>query len=242
MNKELTDKLDYELNDIYNSTNFKNVNVDEELGVLYDKFNDRVLNLLEKYKDEAYDYYKKREEFTSKVVDPVNEKVKKILLDLKREYNEKYSDDFKYQVASSYSAKMNLIGESDIDYFILFKPLTEERLIKMSQLITRKGFDFQKTVNPDRKNNLYYAFETVIDGVEVEFKVRDFYYSRNVIDLHQFIDEKLDQHVKVLLTYAKHQLKLRSKEDKNFKGYNMFKTLFYNYCFKGIEDAFYIIA
>jgi len=169
-------------------------------------------------------------------------KLKKILSDVQTEFTEKFNDHFTFQVASSYSAKMNLIGESDIDYFILFKPLTEERLIKTSQILAKYGLDFDKTINPDKKHNLYYVFNTVIDGVEVEFKVRDYYYSKNVIALHDFIDNKLDDHLKVLLTYAKYQLKLKSKEDKSFRGYNMFKTLFYNYCFKGIEDAFYIIA
>ena len=53
-------------------------------------------------------------------------------------------------------------------------------------------------------------------------------------------NNKLDYDIKVLLTYVKYQLKLKSKEDKSFKGYNLFKTVFYNYCFKDIEDAFYI--
>lgn len=239
---ELVDTLGKELDNIYISTNFNNPNVNEELTILSNKFENKIITLLEKYSEPAKEYYQKREEFSNKIVDPVNEKVKAILLGVKKEYEIKFNDSFDYQVASSYSAKMNLIGESDIDYFILFKPLTDERSIKISQILTKYGFEFEKTMNPNMKHNTYYVFSNVIDNVEVEFKVRDYYYTKNVIRLHDYIDNKLDQNLKVLLTFAKYQLKLKSKEDKTFKGYNMFKTILYNYCFKDIEDAFYIIA
>jgi hypothetical protein len=239
---ELVDILGKELDNIYSTTNFNNPNVNEELTILSDKFEKKIITLLEKYSEQAKEYYQKREEFSNRIVDPVNEKVKDILLNVKKEYEEKFNDSFNYQVASSYSAKMNLIGESDIDYFILFKPLTDERSIKISQILTKYGFEFEKTMNPNMKHNTYYVFSTVIDNVEVEFKVRDYYYTKNVIRLHDYIDNKLDTNLKVLLTFAKYQLKLKSKEDKTFKGYNMFKTILYNYCFKDIEDAFYIIA
>lgn len=239
---ELVDTLGKELDDIYSSTNFNNENINEELTILSDKFDNKIITLLEKYSDQAEEYYQKREEFSNRIVDPVNQKVKDILLNVKKEYEEKFNDYFDYQVASSYSAKMNLIGESDIDYFILFKPLTDERSIKISQILIKYDFEFDKKINPLLTNNTYYVFSRVIDDVEVEFKVRDYYYTKNVIRLHDYIDNKLDQHIKILLTFAKYQLKLKSKEDKTFKGYNMFKTIFYNYCFKDIEDAFYIIA
>jgi hypothetical protein len=242
MNSDLVNKLGDELEKIYSTTNFKNKNVDEEIQIIYDKFNDKIINLLKNYKKEAEEYYTKREEYSKKIVDPVNEKVKNILKEIKKDFEERFEETFEYQVASSYSAKMNLIGESDIDYFILFKPLNTEKAIKISQILDKYDFIFDKTINPHLINNSYYVFSKVIDDVEVEFKVRDHYYAQSVIDLHQFIDDKLDKDIKILLTYAKYQLKLKSKEDKNFKGYNMFKTIFYNYCFKGIKDAFYIIA
>jgi len=242
MNTDFVDKLSKELDDIYSTTNFKNSDVDKELNILANKFEDKIISLLQNYKNDAKEYYQKREDYSNKVVDPVNKKVSKILMDVKNEFETKFNDHFDYQVASSYSAKMNLIGESDIDYFILFKPLTDERTIKISQILTKHGFEFDKTINPHQKHNTYFVFNTIIDDVEVEFKVRDYYYSKNVIELHDYIDNKLDKDLKILLTFAKYQLKLKSKEDKNFKGYNMFKTIFYNYCFKGIEDAFYIIA
>jgi len=242
MDNNFITKLNELLENIYNSTNFSNLDVNSEINTLYNKFDKTVLPLLKNYKDAAVEYYKKREEYSTKTVDPVNEKVKQILKLLKDEYTQTFNDKFNIQVASSYSAKMNLIGESDIDYFILFKPLTSERLINISQSLVKYNFHFDKVINKEKVNNVYYVFGTEIDGVEVEFKVRDEYYAKSVIALHDYIDNKLDQDLKILLTYAKYQLKLKSKEDKNFKGYNLFKTVFYNYCFKDIEDAFYIIT
>ena len=110
-----------------------------------------------------------------------------------------------------------------------------------NKLLEKYNFKFQKVRNIDKVDNVYYVYDQVIDGIEVEVKVRDLMYSRSVVALHNYIDNKLDPKLKVLLTYAKYQLKLKSKEDKSFRGYDMFKTVFYNYCFKDIEDAFYII-
>lgn len=236
----LTEDLNNELEKIYNSTNFNNKNINQELTILHDKFLKNVISLLKNHEKEAKEYYLKREEYSKKNVDPVNEKVKDIIKRLTDEYSKRYDDDFTSQVASSYSAKMNLIGESDIDYFILFRPLTQERLINISQLLEKYNFTFDKIMNKEKVNNIYYVYNTIIDDIEVEIKVRDIFYTKSVIQLHNFIDNELDKDTKILLTYAKYLLKSKSKEDKSFKGYNLFKTLFYNYCFKDIEDSFYI--
>ena len=241
LDTEFVKKLTNELQKIYSTTNFKNNNVNEELNILVKKFDQSVLPILEKEIDKAKEYYAKREEYSNNTVDPVNDKVKEIIQDIKNEYNNLYNDQLTYTVASSYSSKMNLIGESDIDYFILFKPLSPERLINISQLLQKYNFKFDKVHNKDKVNNIYYVYQQIIDGIEVEMKVRDLYYSRSVVALHEYTDNKLDQHLKILFTYAKYQLKLESKQDKSFKGYDMFKTIFYNYCFKDIDDAFYII-
>ena len=241
LDSEFVKKLANELQKIYTTTNFKNNNVNEELNMLVKKFDQSVLPILEEEVDKAKEYYAKREEYSNNTVDPVNDKVKEIIQDIKNEYNNLYNDQLTYTVASSYSSKMNLIGESDIDYFILFKPLSPERLINISQLLQKYNFKFDKVHNKDKVNNIYYVYQQIIDGIEVEMKVRDLYYSRSVVALHEYTDNKLDQHLKILFTYAKYQLKLESKQDKSFKGYDMFKTIFYNYCFKDIDDAFYII-
>jgi hypothetical protein len=245
LDNSFVDKLNIELEKIYNSTNFKNNNIDEELCILVSKMDDSVIPLLKEYTARASQYYKEREEYSNRVVDPVNEKVKIIIENIKKEYLKLHNDELTYTVASSYSSKMNLIGESDIDYFILFKPLTTERLINISQLLQKYNLKFYKVMNKDKVDNIYYVYQIIIDDIEVEFKVRDLYYSRSVVALHDYTDNKLDQNLKILFTYAKYQLKLKSKEAKknneSFKGYDLFKTLFYNYCFKDIDDAFYII-
>jgi hypothetical protein len=241
MDNNFVIKLNDFLEKILNSIHFDNSDINYELNNLHNIFNEKVVSFLEEYTDRANEYYKQREEYSNKNVDPVNEKVKVIIKNIKSEYLKLFNEELTYSVASSYSAKMNLIGESDIDYFILFKPLTTDKLIKISQLLEKYNFKFQKIRNSDKVDIVYYVYDQVIDGIEVEVKVRDLMYSRSVIALHNYIDNKLDKDLKILLTYAKYQLKLKSKEDKSFKGYDLFKTIFYNYCFTDIDDAFYII-
>jgi hypothetical protein len=159
LDSEFVKKLANELQKIYTTTNFKNNNVNEELNMLVKKFDQSVLPILEEEIDKATEYYAKREEYSNKTVDPVNDKVKKIIEDIKNEFNNIYNDQLTYTVASSYSSKMNLIGESDIDYFILFKPLTPERLINISQLLQKYNFKFDKVHNKDKVNNIYYVFK-----------------------------------------------------------------------------------
>lgn len=241
MDNTFIEKLNIELEKIYSTTNFKNSNINEELGSLVIKFDESVIPLLESKQAEAEKYYEEREEYSNKTVDPVNEKVKIIIKDIKDEYKQLFSEEITSTVASSYSAKMNLIGESDIDYFILFKPMTIEKVIQISQLLNKYNFKFEKIGNKSDSKNMYYIYNQFIDGIEVEIKVRDLDNSAAVVALHNYTDVKLDQHLKILMTYAKYQLKLKAKEDKSFKGYNMFKTIFYNYCFKDIEDAYFLI-
>ena len=241
MDNIFVEKLNIELEKIYNTTNFKNSSINEELNILVKKFDKSVVPLLETKKEDAEKYYEKRQEYSNKTVDPVNEKVKIMIQNIKDEYQKLYDEEITSTVASSYSANMNLIGESDIDYFILFKPMTIEKVIKISTIFGKYNFKFEKIGNKNDSVNMYYIFNQFIDNIEVELKVRDLDNSTAVIALHDYTDNKLDQDLKILMTFAKYQLKLKAKEDKSFKGYNMFKTLFYNYCFKDIEDAFFLL-
>ena len=239
LNENFIEKLTLEMEKVYNNID-KNDNGINEINKIYKSFTKNIIPILEKEKKSSNEYYKRREEYSTKIVDPVNEKVKDIIKEISDYYKQTCNDSFTTQVASSYSAKMNLIGESDIDYFILFNELTQEKLINISQVLNKFGFKFDKIMNKTNTKNIYYVFSTIIDYIEVEFKVRDFNNSQGVINLHDFIDNKLDKNLRILFTYAKYQLKIKSKLDKSFEGYNYFKTLFYDYCFKDIKDAFLI--
>jgi hypothetical protein len=241
MDNTFIEKLNIELEKIFNTTNFKNSDINEELNILVEKFNESIIPLLKLNQKEAEKYYQEREEYSNKTVDPVNEKVKIIIENIKEDYKQLHNEEITSTVASSYSAKMNLIGESDIDYFILFEPMTIEKVIQISQLLNKYDFKFEKIGSKTDSKNMYYIYNQFIDDSEVEIKVRDLNNSTAVVGLHDYLDNKLDQHLKILMTYAKYQLKLKAKEDQSFKGYNILKTLIYNYCFKDIKDAFFLI-
>ncbi len=244
LDDDFVNKVSKELETIFEKMDPKNTKVSEEIDKIYNEFNSKILPILKSKEKDAEDYYKRRDEYSRKVVDPVNDKVKKIIDEIKKQYQEKFPNEkiFTNQVASSYSAEMNLIGESDIDYFYLFDGITEEILINISQIFARYGFMFERIGGGKIRENMYYIFNTHVDDIEVDFKVRDVNHSKAVLDLHSFIDNKLDKDLKILFTYAKYQLKLKAKMDKEFKGYNLFKTIFYNYCFKDIDSAFLIIV
>jgi Txe/YoeB family toxin of Txe-Axe toxin-antitoxin module len=233
------EKLTIEIEKIYKNIDKNNDDINE-INKIYTTFNNAVLPILEEKKKEASKYYNRREEYSNKIVHPVNEKVIKIIEELSEYYNKIFNDTFTTQIASSYSAKMNLIGESDIDYFILFDELTMERLIQISQVLLKYNFKFDK-IGGKKIVNTYYIYNTFVNDIEVEFKVRDYKNSSAVRNLHDFIDNKLNINLKILFTYAKYQLKLKSKVDKSFLGYNYFKTIFYNYCFKDIHNPFLIV-
>ena len=73
MDNIFVEKLNIELEKIYNTTNFKNSSINEELNILFKKFDKSVVPLLETKKEDAEKYYEKRQEYSNKTVDPVNE-------------------------------------------------------------------------------------------------------------------------------------------------------------------------
>lgn len=226
------DKLISTVNEVYNTINFSNQNVHEEFNKLSKEFHEKIVPLMKEHEEKAKEYYEKREQYSKEVIDPIAKKAEEELKEILKEYGKK---DVTYQVASSYSAKMNLIKESDVDFFILLKPMTEEKVKKLEKILHEYHFKFEKVGSPGTEN-AYHIFNKHIDDVEVEFKIRDFKVSKGIRGLHKFLDHKLDRDLKILITYTKYILKSGGNKD----AYNKFKTIFFSVCFKDIEGAYYI--
>lgn len=226
------DKLVSAVNEVYSTIDFSNSNIKEELTKLSKEFTEKLVPIMKEKEKEAKEYYNKRKQYSKEVVDPVAKKAKKEMKEILKEYGDK---DVEYQVASSYSAKMNLIKESDVDFFILLKPMTDKKVEKIKTILEKHDFEFEKVGSPNTVN-AYHIFNKDVDGVEVEFKVRDYEASKALQGLHDYLDHKLNKELKILITYTKSVLKASG----NKEVYNKFKTIYFNVCFKDVPGAYYI--
>lgn len=226
------DKLISAVNKVYDTIDFTNQNVHEEFTKLSKEFDEVIVPIMKEHEEKAKEYYEKRETYSKEVVDPVAKKAEEELKEILKEYGKK---DVTYQVASSYSAKMNLIKESDVDFFILLKPMTDEKVEKLDPILKKHGFEFEKIGSPGTIN-AYHIYNKILDGVEVEFKIRDYKASEGIRGLHKVLDHKLPHNLKILITYTKSVLKASGNKD----AYNKFKTIFFSVCFKNVKGAYYI--
>jgi hypothetical protein len=129
-----------------------------------------------------------------------------------------------FESMSSFSANMNLIEYSDIDIGILVKDLNSKEHILLSeikQILITRGFTFIKTKHSHREDR-YHCFEMKLEECIVEVKVRDHDSCKEIVKMHQFIDNELDTETKQILTFLKYKI------HQNKEAYRSFKFLFYN--------------
>jgi hypothetical protein len=117
----------------------------------------------------AEEYYKKRQK-SRKKLKKVHDLVKKNLETLLKKLGIKC----RVVSASSFSADMNLVGESDIDFFIeMDESEPGESFLRLSMALSEMGFHFSKRIfNADDRH--YYSFETIhrSHGLKVEIEVK----------------------------------------------------------------------
>jgi hypothetical protein len=226
------EKLISAVNKVYDTIDFSNPDVHDEFTKLSKIFDEILVPILKEHEEKAREYYEKRETYSKEIVEPVAKKAEEELKEIIKEYGKK---DITYQVASSYSAKMNLIKESDVDFFLLLNPMTDEKVERLGSILKDHGFSFEKVGSPGTVN-AYHIYNKIVDGVEVEFKIRDYSASEGIRGLHTVLDHKLDHTLKILITYAKSVLKASGNKD----AYNKFKTIYFSVCFKDVKGAYYI--
>jgi hypothetical protein len=113
--------------------------------------------------------------------------------------------DISIHLMSSKGAKMHLIVLSeeanmgclsDIDFGVLVKDLTQEKIQTYSNILEKAGYKFSQEINH------YFVFWKQINGIDIEVKLRDFSASLDILQLHQCLDN-LSYQTQQLLTYAK---------------------------------------
>ena len=178
----------------------------------------KIMNIInENWEKEAIRYYDKRtksDERLKKIQKKAFDEIKKCIKDAECFKNIKYV----LVPASSFSAKTNLIGESDIDFGILIKNIDEDKAMCLSNALGKCNYLLTDIRNQDNKSKKHWVFQKYINNVEIEGKVRDYDGFKNILKMHTYTDKKMGKKDKMLTTYTKYILKKYArKEYENFK-------------------------
>lgn len=179
----------------------------------------KILKLTDKnYKQQAEKYYQKRTSLDKKLKKIQDNAIKEVNNCMKKTIN---NIDYEILPASSFSAKTNLIHESDIDFAFLIKNMTKEPIIIAANILGLCGYKFKEIRNIENPKLIHYVFEKYIDNVEIEMKVRDKDGFTELYNIHNYLDNIMDKKTKMLITYLKHLL----QKDKVI--YAKFKMIYY---------------
>jgi hypothetical protein len=195
----------------------------------------KLLPELKKWDLEANKYTEER--------DKQNEDIQKLAnhtTTILRNELEKLNFTTSVKLMSSLTAKTNLIGESDIDIAILVKNLDEDKLFQIIKKLEGQGYRFDYIFNANKIDNKYYSFIKTVDGIPIEVKVRDLDFSLPIVQLHDYLDSKLTNEERRIITFAKYKLKELSKILRNHIIYMRFKKIIYEGYFYYIPNNFRI--
>jgi len=156
----------------------------------YDFLNSELLPVLQNYREEAREYCRHRDLEAGKLASAKNnaEAELKFLF-------ENYPD-VEVILMSSVGANLHLSGTSDIDFGVVVKDLTTDKIETYGTILTRAGYV------PDRETNGYFPYQKKIFNIDIEAKLRDLDNSVKIIELHNCLDQ-LPSETQQLLTYAK---------------------------------------
>jgi hypothetical protein len=162
-----------------------------------------------------------------------------IQMDVEDKINYMFTGKCNFDVipASSFSAGIYLLGESDLDISVPVIGLNQRILIQMSNICGEKGFKFIEIRRMDEPGEEHFVFQKFIDGVEIELKIRYGEYYMNVHHkMHHYLDHDMPERDKMIITWIKSNLKKKSKEV-----YATFKALYYEYALgkAGVDKLLY---
>jgi len=181
-------------------------------------FTDVVTRIHDHDRDEIATYIEKRNE--------ENIRLRAIEKTVKTEI-EKMLGTHEVYSASSFSANTNLSGESDLDFNIPFDAL-DKKLVQLSNNCGLHGYEFSEVRSEDNPG-IHYVFQKIVDGVEIEVKLRHkAFYMEVHHKMHDYLDHHMSQHDKDTITWIKHKLNQLSKQNSSKKkAYKLFKAMYY---------------
>lgn len=217
-----TDEMIKLINQTYNTYHSKTVklNTEERLKNIGDAY----LKLLElgknNFLDEATKYYKIRSKSDKKLL-KIQEKS---INEIKKCLNDVFPDYY-IMPASSFSSKTHLVGDSDIDLMIRIKSITINDIIKITNKLGKCGYMFKSIGTPEDEKLRYIIHGKIINGVEIEVKVRDYEASEFIANLHKYLDSKLTKEQQIFTTYIKYLMKNGGYKNEYWK----FKLIYNEY-------------
>jgi len=217
------------INNTYNVYHSKkeNLSVNERLKGI----NDAYLSLInlgkENFSDEATKYYRTRQK--------INKKLLKIQNKALKEINKCLKDVIDYYIipASSFSSKVHLIGDSDIDLMIRIKNISINDIVKITNKLGNCGYIFKSIGTPDDENLRYFIHSKIINNIEIEVKVRDYEGADFIAKLHEYLDNHLTIPQQIFTTYIKYLMKNNNKKEEYWK----FKLIYNEYGLYKINSA-----
>ena len=152
--------------------------------------------------------------------------------------------------ASSFTAGTNLIPEvdgekeikSDLDFNILVKGFANYQdrqmlmlIEKVTEVLRTNGWQFVE-IRTQGSDNEHYVFNKYIDGVEIEFKLRDKdAFDRTFGPVHKYLDDQMGVEKKMYITFIKYQL---ASNQNTKQTYTQFKKLYYEYAYAQSKVSF----
>ena len=215
----ITDEIESTIRNNYNRKNKKTIR--QRYKGMSKGFDKLIRHIKDNFEKEAKDYYKIRSK-----QDPRLTKIQSIAI--KQLRNEiKYDDclkNIKFSIIpiSSFSAKTNLIGESDLDIGILVSNINEDKAVCISNILGRIKYILSDIRNKNSPSKKHWVFQKYINNVEIECKLRDKEGFNEILKMHEYTDKKMSRSDKIYTTYAKYLLKKYSR-----KHYEQFKMIYY---------------
>ena len=210
-------------------------NTTERLQLLQCEFNkylDSIRNNPELYNN-AIEYVNKRNK-QSEILERIQ---KETYAELNYMFQGYFGKFRKYKVfpASSFSAKTNIIGESDLDFNVPIEDFDDGFIthFTMRRMLQLYEYSFKELRNtPD----VHYVYAKVVKSecgdVEIEVKLRNLSAYTSLIDkIHDYLDNKANPDDKRIITYIKANLKPLPVH------YTNFKQLYYEWANSHIEPA-----
>lgn len=185
---------------------------------------DRIIAIAhENYQEQATAYYAERSKGDAgleRLQNRMKEEIERCIEDT--DCRDMHRLSYRVVPASSFSARTHLTGESDIDFAVLIKRLDTNKVVCASNALGRCDFMYNDLRNKESPRHIHWVFQKFVDEVEIEAKVRDDAGFKELLKMHDYLDHRMPQDVRVLTTYVKHILKRH-----NHKAYDMFKMLYY---------------
>ena len=197
---------------------------------IHESFVDLLQFVWSRDQEEIKQYIEKRkpeDEKLQKVQDKMKPEIKKML-------------DIEPIPASSFTAKTNILGDSDLDFNIPVPDMNLRKLLILATKCGNYGYQFADIRN-EGLPGVNYVFSKFVDGVEIEVKLNHAIPYMEVMDkVHDYLDHQMPKEHKQTIAWIKQHFKDLTKKRANTeeakaavelakKQYKEFKALYYEH-------------